>query len=81
MKNGLLVEKILFYFLLLISSGVLYVLMTKKNTFTPENALIILLSFFWILFEYKIMKRALKKAFHLTKGLFHLSSKGKLRKV
>jgi len=81
MKNGLLVEKILFTFLLLVSSGVLYVLLTKKNTFTPENALLIILSFFWILFEYKIMKKALIKAFHLTRGLFHISSKGKLHKV
>ena len=81
MKGSIFIEKILFIFLLLLSSGVMFVLMTKNDTFSSENALLIILTFFWFLVEYKTMKKVFIKVFFMSKKLFHLYGKGKFNKA
>ena len=81
MKHALLVERILFVFLLFFSGGVVYILLTKKNTMSSENALLIILSAFWLILEHKVVKNTLKKVSLYFKKTFHFPAKKKLRKV
>ena len=81
MKHALLVERMLFIFLLSFSGWIAYILLTKKNTVSSENALLIILSVFWLILEHKTVKIIFKKMCHYFKKMFRFPAKKKLRKA
>ena len=81
MKNGHIIEKILFLFLLFISGGVVYIVLAKGKILSSDNALLIILSSFWIILEYKTVASIVQKTYGFSKKIFHFSGKNKLRKV
>jgi len=81
MKSTLIIEKILFSFLLLLSCGVLYIVLTRKNTVTSENALLIILSLLWMVVEQDIMRKTAKKLYKSIKKMFSVHPKGKLHEA
>ena len=81
MKSDVLVERILFVFLILLSSGVAYILMTKSHAFSSDNALLIILFIFWLMLEHKTVGKVFKKTYFYVKKTVHLTGKRKLRKI
>ena len=81
MKHALLVERMLFIFLLSFSGWIAYILLTKKNTMSSENALLIILSVFWLILEHKTVKTTFEKLYLYFKKAFHFPAKKKLRKA
>ena len=81
MKNGLIVEKAVFLFLLFLSGWIVYSTLTKSHFISSDNALLIILSSLWIVLEYKTVKKLVKRFYLTSKKTFHFTGKRKLHKI
>jgi len=81
MKNGDRVEKIIFLCLLLVSSGVAYIVLTKSRLLSSDNTLLFIISVFWMILEQRKVKKLALTAYQFSKKLFRFTGKKHLHQA